>query len=100
MKNQNPAVNDPLILYAPVSGVIMPIETVPDPAFSGKMVGDGIAMDPASEVLLAPCGGTVTHSLPHALTLTTPEGVDVLLHIGLDTVQLKGAGFSAKVQKG
>jgi phosphocarrier protein FPr len=66
------------------------------------MVGDGIAIDPTSEVLLSPCLGKVTqlHSACHALTVTTPEGVEVLMHIGLDTVMLRGKGFTARVAEG
>jgi phosphocarrier protein FPr len=66
------------------------------------MVGDGIAIDPTSEVLLSPCRGKVTqlHSACHALTVTTPEGVEVLMHIGLDTVMLRGKGFTARVAEG
>ncbi|MGN0904334.1 MAG: phosphoenolpyruvate--protein phosphotransferase [Alphaproteobacteria bacterium] len=91
-----------LLLYAPVSGRTVAIETVPDPVFAEKMVGDGISVDPASFVLCAPCDGTVAniHSAHHALTLSTPEGLDVLMHIGLDTVMLKGEGFDVRVKTG
>jgi phosphocarrier protein FPr len=91
-----------LVLSAPLSGPIVPIEKVPDPTFAQKMVGDGIAIDPTSEVLLSPCQGKVTqlHSSCHALTVTSPEGVEVLMHIGLDTVMLKGKGFTPKVAEG
>jgi phosphocarrier protein FPr len=81
---------------------MVPITDVPDPTFSQKMVGDGIAIDPMSEVLKAPCGGLVSqlHSSRHALTVRTPDGIEVLMHIGLDTVLLKGEGFTAKVKEG
>jgi phosphocarrier protein FPr len=81
---------------------MVPIDTVPDPTFAQKMVGDGIAIDPTSEVLVSPCKGRVTqlHSSHHALTVTTPEGVEVLMHIGLDTVMLKGKGFDPRVAEG
>ncbi|WP_068110942.1 phosphoenolpyruvate--protein phosphotransferase [Tropicimonas marinistellae] len=89
-------------LLAPLDGVIVPLEQVPDPVFAGKMVGDGVSIDPLSEVLAAPCPGTVSqlHSAGHAVTLTTPDGVEVMLHIGLDTVMLKGEGFAPKVKEG
>lgn len=89
-------------LLAPVSGVIVPISEVPDPTFSEKMVGDGIAIDPAGEVLIAPYDGTVTQlpSSSHALTIKTAAGVEVLMHIGLETVSLKGKGFKAHVKEG
>ena len=90
------------VLVAPISGVIVPIAEVPDPTFSEKMVGDGVAIDPTEETLCAPCDGVVTQ-LPdsaHALTVRTPSGIDVLMHIGLETVSLKGKGFKALVRPG
>ena len=89
-------------LKAPLDGIILPLEQVPDPVFAQKMVGDGLAIDPLSQLLMAPCAGTVTqlHRAGHALTLTTPEGVELMMHIGLDTVTLKGEGFTPQVQKG
>ncbi|MDR1296846.1 MAG: phosphoenolpyruvate--protein phosphotransferase [Deltaproteobacteria bacterium] len=91
-----------LILQSPLSGPIVALEKVPDPTFAQKMVGDGVAVDPVSDVLLSPCHGRVTqlHSSHHALTVTTPQDVEVLMHIGLDTVALKGRGFAAKVAEG
>ena len=91
-----------LSIIAPLSGVLIPLEEVPDPVFSQKMVGDGIAIDPISEVLLAPCDGEIVqmHPAGHAVTLRSPEGVEVLLHIGIDTVKLKGEGFESLVKVG
>ena len=91
-----------LVLKAPLSGFLVPIERVPDPVFSRKMVGDGIALDPINESLLAPCDGRVAmlHPASHALTLVTGEGIEVLMHIGLDTVNLKGEGFKPRVKVG
>ena len=91
-----------LKLFAPVSGKTVAIETVPDPVFADKMVGDGISVDPTTSVLVAPCAGVVAniHSAHHALTISTPEGIDVLMHIGLETVMLKGKGFDVKVSEG
>jgi phosphocarrier protein FPr len=89
-------------LVAPLSGRLLPIEAVPDPVFAEKMVGDGVSLDPLSQSLLSPCDGTVTqlHSAGHAVTITTAEGVEVLMHIGLDTVMLKGKGFTPRVKTG
>jgi phosphocarrier protein FPr len=91
-----------LSIKAPLSGVLVPLENVPDPVFAQKMVGDGIAIDPTSEVLLAPCAGEVVqlHPAGHAVTLRSPEGLEVLLHIGIDTVKLKGEGFEPLVKVG
>jgi phosphoenolpyruvate-protein phosphotransferase len=94
--------NGRLALKAPLSGHLMPIEQVPDPVFAQKMVGDGISVDPVSQSLLAPCDGEVAHlhAAGHAVTVTTPEGIEVMMHIGLDTVALKGNGFTPKVKLG
>lgn len=94
--------NDVLELYAPVSGRVVPVETVPDPVFSQKTIGDGVAFAPTSFLLRAPCDGVVTniHASHHALTLKTAAGAEVLLHIGLDTVMLKGAGFDVRTAVG
>ncbi len=89
-------------LRAPLDGVIVPLEQVPDPVFAQRMVGDGLSIDPLSQVLVAPCDGTVTqlHRAGHAVTITTAEGVEVLMHVGLDTVALKGKGFTPRVKEG
>lgn len=94
--------SDTLSVIAPFSGVLLALDTVPDPVFSQKMVGDGIAIDPTSEILLAPVGGTVIqmHPAGHAVTVRSPEGLEVLVHIGIDTVKLKGEGFEPLVEVG
>ncbi len=91
-----------LEIVAPLSGILVPLESVPDPVFAQKMVGDGVSLDPTSGELLAPVAGTVTqlHRAHHALTITTDQGIEVLLHIGIDTVTLKGEGFTPKVSEG
>ncbi|QYJ86955.1 phosphoenolpyruvate--protein phosphotransferase [Shewanella mesophila] len=89
-------------LLSPFNGVSCPLEQVPDAAFAQKLVGDGFAIDPTSNVLHAPCDAKVTqvHPAQHAVTLTTDAGVEILLHIGVDTVKLKGDGFNALVKVG
>ncbi len=89
-------------LLAPLSGYLMAIEQVPDPVFAQKMVGNGISIDPTSQSLMAPCDGEVIqlHAAHHAVTLKTPQGLEILMHIGLDTVELKGKGFTAYVKLG
>ncbi|WP_434630172.1 phosphoenolpyruvate--protein phosphotransferase [Chromobacterium sp. CV08] len=91
-----------LDILAPLSGWLVPLDSVPDPVFAGKMVGDGVSVDPTSGSLLAPVGGVISnlHSAHHALTITTAEGVEVMVHIGIDTVMLKGQGFYPLVQQG
>ena len=75
---------------------------LPDPVFAGLVLGDGVAIDPVEQVLRAPCDGTVTmlHRAHHALTLRTAAGADILMHIGLDTVELAGVGFTPHVAEG
>ncbi|MBR1945160.1 MAG: HPr family phosphocarrier protein, partial [Alphaproteobacteria bacterium] len=91
-----------LELYAPVSGKTQSIETVPDMVFAQKTIGDGVSINPSSFVLCAPCDGTIVniHSSKHALTMRTEQGVEILMHVGLDTVLLKGSGFDVKVSVG
>ena len=91
-----------LILLAPVSGVIYPLERVPDPVFSQKLAGDGISIDPTDNVLRAPCPGEIVqqHAAGHAVTLKAAGEVEVLMHVGIDTVTLKGQGFTSRVKVG
>ncbi|XLM21406.1 PTS glucose transporter subunit IIA, partial [Chromobacterium piscinae] len=91
-----------LDILAPLSGWLVPLDSVPDPVFAGKMVGDGISLDPTSGSLLAPVSGVVSnlHSAHHALTITTAEGVEVMVHVGIDTVMLKGEGFFPLIEQG
>lgn len=89
-------------LIAPLNGIMVPLELVPDPVFARKMVGEGISIDPLSNLLRAPVAGEVIDVQPsqHAVTIRSAEGLEVLLHIGLDTVRMGGAGFEAKVTAG
>lgn len=91
-----------LALVAPLSGILVPLADVPDPVFAAAMVGDGLAIDPVSNVLVAPIKGEVIqlHPAGHALGLRSEDGLELLLHIGIDTVKLKGEGFSPKVALG
>lgn len=96
-------VTRPMIdLVAPLSGPILPLEKVPDPVFAERVVGDGIAIDPTSQTLLAPVSGKIIqlHTAGHAIAIATSEGIEVLLHIGIDTVKMKGEGFSPLVKLG
>ena len=90
-----------LTLLAPLSGVIVPLEQVPDPAFARRLAGDGLALDPLDQRLLAPCDARVlhVHRAGHALTLSA-SGLEILIHVGLDTVALKGKGFEPHVKAG
>ena len=91
-----------LQIVSPLSGQVWPLERIPDPVFAQKMVGDGLSVDPTDSVLLAACDGEVIalHAAGHALTVRTPEGVELLMHVGIDTVALKGQGFKPLVKIG
>ncbi|EAR09948.1 phosphoenolpyruvate--protein phosphotransferase [Reinekea blandensis] len=91
-----------LRLIAPLSGVLKPIEQADDPVFAQRLVGDGCVIDPADDTLLAPFDGEVTqlHDAHHAVAIRHNNGVEVLMHIGVDTVTLKGDGFEPLVSKG
>ncbi|MCD6004353.1 phosphoenolpyruvate--protein phosphotransferase [Vreelandella alkaliphila] len=94
--------NQSLTLRAPVAAVVVPLAAVPDPVFASLTLGEGIALDPLGECLHSPCDGEVvqcarTH---HAFTLRTAAGVELLLHLGLDTVELNGKGIEPLVAVG
>ncbi|GAB2904942.1 phosphoenolpyruvate--protein phosphotransferase [Paraburkholderia jirisanensis] len=93
---------DHILLFSPLTGPAVMLADVPDPVFSGGMFGDGIGVDPLEGRLVAPCDGVVAHlaRTGHALTLVTAEGAQVLLHIGIDTVELDGKGFAPMVEQG
>jgi multiphosphoryl transfer protein len=91
-----------LEILAPFDGWCSALDEVPDPVFAGRMVGDGLAIDPISGVLLAPCAGEIM-TLPasaHAVSIRAAPGIDVLIHVGIDTVALHGRGFEARVGPG
>jgi phosphoenolpyruvate-protein phosphotransferase len=91
-----------LKIIAPFDGWCAPLDEVPDPVFAGRLLGDGLAIDPTSGILTAPCDGEIV-TLPasgHAVSIRSLHGVDVLIHIGIDTVQLGGRGFDARVKPG
>ena len=90
------------ILHSPCNGKVVPITEVPDPTFAEKILGDGFAVIPAEGKVYAPADGEITMVFDtlHAVTMTTTQGVEVLIHIGLDTVNLKGEPFTAHVKAG
>jgi phosphocarrier protein FPr len=91
-----------LRIVSPLSGQVWPLERIPDPVFAQKMVGDGLSIDPTDSVLVAACDGEVIalHAAGHALTLRTSEGLELLMHVGIDTVALRGQGFKPLVKIG
>ncbi|MDO7898167.1 phosphoenolpyruvate--protein phosphotransferase [Pseudomonas citrulli] len=94
--------NNELTLSAPLSGPVLTLANVPDAVFASGAMGDGIAIDPLNDTLYAPCDGEVIHiaRTGHAVTLRADNGAELLLHLGLDTVELRGEGFSMLVKEG
>lgn len=89
-------------LLAPVSGEVVALEAVPDEAFASKAVGDGLAIKPSDKRVVAPIAGTVVKifNTNHAFCLETDNGVEIVVHMGLDTVALDGKGFTRLVEEG
>jgi len=86
-------------VLAPVSGLVRALADVPDPVFAAEMVGAGLAIEPAGGAAdaVSPVAGTVLKLHPHAFVVLTPEGSGLLVHLGIDTVRLDGAGFELLV---
>lgn len=91
-----------LEVFAPIHGDIVPLDQVPDPVFSQKMMGEGIAIMPTDGKVHAPIDGTVVlvADTKHAVGLKAKDGTEFLIHIGLETVNLKGEGFTTLVKAG
>ena len=91
-----------LHLLAPISGQTIRLIDVPDPVFSEKLTGDGLAILADGDTVLAPCDGEITlfFDTKHAFAITTPDGVQVLVHVGLDTILMEGGGIKALHKRG
>lgn len=90
-------------ITSPVTGTVLPIEEVSDATFAQKLLGDGLAIVPGEGKLYAPADGTVQglqKKTGHALCITTPSGIELLLHIGRDTVKMEGRGFTICCEEG
>lgn len=87
-------------IKSPIDGMTVPIETVEDPVFAQKMMGEGIAIKPSSNTVVSPIDGKVKMLLPtsgHAIGIVDKHGIEILIHIGMDTVSLQGEGFDVLV---
>ena len=82
-------------VLAQLDGTVVDLETVPDEVFAQKMVGDGVAIAPSGQVAVAPVAGTLVKLFPggHAFGIATNDGFELIVHLGLDTIELKGQGF-------
>lgn len=93
----------PLTLLAPLAGTVVPLADVPDPVFSEELVGPGLAIDPLRDgvvTAVSPVAGTVVKLHAHAFVVVGEGGRGALVHLGLDTVQLGGVGFTLHVAEG
>lgn len=97
---QNEIVDEAFI--SPIKGEIVPITEVPDQVFAGKMMGDGFAMKPEEGLIVSPVNGTILNAFPtkHALGIKSEGGREILIHVGLDTVNLHGEGFEMLIKEG
>lgn len=89
-------------LYAPINGEAVLLENIEDPMFSEKILGDGIAIEPSEGKVYSPVDGTISMiaDTKHAIGINTPDGLELLIHIGMDTVALKGEGYTSKAEVG
>ncbi|WP_205822795.1 PTS sugar transporter subunit IIA [Microbacterium hydrothermale] len=90
------------VILSPLVGAVLPLADVPDQLFAQGAMGPGVAVEPPLEVVdvVSPVEGTLLQVFPHAFVVVTDEGLGVLVHLGLDTVQLEGEGFTAFAAKG
>lgn len=89
-------------IYAPVTGSCVDLSEVPDEVFSEKMIGDGVALRPTENLFVAPAGGELTMLFPtgHAFGMRIDKTIEILIHIGIDTVELNGEGFEILAEQG
>src|SRR5450830_1934496 len=94
--------NNELTLSAPLSGPVLALGNVPDEVFASGAMGDGLAIDPLNDCLYAPCDGEIIQvaRTGHALTIRAQNGAELLMHVGIDTVELNGEGFTLLVKNG
>ncbi|MGP7733902.1 PTS glucose transporter subunit IIA [Oceanimonas smirnovii] len=102
MVSDDTNVADAIEVFAPLSGEIVPLEEVPDVVFAEKIVGDGLAIKPSGNKMVAPCDGTIgkIFETNHAFSIESESGLELFVHFGIDTVELKGEGFTRVAQEG
>ncbi|CGG49131.1 MULTISPECIES: PTS sugar transporter subunit IIA [Bacillus] len=89
-------------IVAPLTGAVKNIEEVPDPVFAGRMMGDGVAIDPTEGVVVSPVDGEIVQLFhtKHAIGIKAKNGTEILIHVGLETVKMEGEGFETHVSEG
>lgn len=101
-ENDNETVSKVEMLAAPVSGKVLSLKEVPDQTFAEELLGKGAAVDPTDGVVVSPVDGTIVHlfETKHAIAIKTESGMEILIHIGIDTVKMNGEGFKGFVKDG
>ena len=99
---KNKKIESESTILQPLEGEIVPLDVVPDPVFSQKMIGDGFAINPTNGSVVSPVDGEVISVFPtkHAVSIKSKGGREILIHVGLETVSLNGEGFTAFVKDG
>lgn len=85
---------------APVTGKLVAMEDIPDPVFASGAMGKAVGIWPSEGVVYAPVSGSITAGMPHAIGFMSDDNVEVLIHVGIDTVEMKGDGFKMFVERG
>ena len=88
------------VVLAPVSGQVEKVEAIPDPVFPQEMMGKTLAIWPSEGTLFCPVSGTLVSAMPHAVGISGDDGIEVLIHVGIDTVEMSGDGFELFVKQG
>ena len=90
------------VVYAPMNGKVIPLEEIPDQIFSQGVLGPGCGMEPKEGELVAPFNGKIASiaETNHAIGILSEDGIELLMHVGMDTVQMNGDGFEVKVKEG
>lgn len=99
---ENTSVSEPNTIYAPLNGNLVPLDKVPDETFSTGVLGNGFAIEPSSPNVYAPFDGTIIQTMDskHAIGIESDDGIEVLIHVGIDTVDMNGLGFDLKCKEG
>lgn len=91
-----------MTIMAPIDGTVIPLEQIPDETFATAILGPGCGIEPTGDTVYAPFDGTITQvaSTLHAIGITSDDGIELLIHIGMDTIALRGSGFTPLVREG
>ena len=91
-----------MTVMAPIDGTVIPLEQIPDETFATAILGPGCGIEPTGDTVYAPFDGTITQvaSTLHAIGITSDDGIELLIHVGMDTIALRGSGFTPLVREG